>query len=112
MAHLAAIFDQSSTNGHSNSTGSSSNPNLQDPRISLRQQQKQRLDSSSRFDSVNQIGSDQVEAQLRDPISDEEEDNFEEEDGDASSELSTTSGRRHGQLLQPEIEDWVILEVS
>lgn len=29
-----------------------------------------------------------------------------------ADDLSTTSGRRHGALLQPEMEDWLILEVS
>lgn len=118
MAHLASIFDQHSSNGQhpTTATATSSSSNHQDPRIALRQQDSQQnhQSSSSRIATLKQIPPHLVEAQLSAHISDpdEEEEEDDEEEDDASSELSTTSGRRHGQLLQPEMEDWNILEVS
>lgn len=115
MAHLASIFDQQTTNGQ-HATAAASSSNHQDPRIALRQQDAQQ-NYQPRLSALKQINPHLVEAQLQaaaTPIDDpeEEEEEDEEEEDDASSELSTTSGRRHGQLLQPEMEDWNILEVS
>ena len=44
---------------------------------------------------------------------DDDEDHIhdhDQDDEDDDDDLSTTSGRRHGALLQPDIEDWVLLE--
>lgn len=48
------------------------------------------------------------EMYLNGEISEEEDDD--EDDDDDDDDLSTSSGKRHGLLLQPDIEDWPLLE--
>jgi hypothetical protein len=59
-----------------------------------------------RVDMLSSEGIDEADTQTGDESLDTEE---EDDDDDI---FSTTSGRRHGAVLQPEMDDWLILEVS
>ena len=58
-----------------------------------------------RVDMLSSEGIEEADTQTGDESLDTEE----EDDDD---NISTTSGRRHGAVLQPEMDDWLILEVS
>ncbi|KAN0060287.1 Target of rapamycin complex 1 subunit kog1 [Thecaphora frezii] len=48
---------------------------------------------------------------IQDSLDDDDDDDADEEEDD-EDDLSTTSGRRHGALLQPEVDDWPLLEAT
>lgn len=106
MAHLASYFDQ--PNGqpanervpfHTNDAQNGSNGMSRVPRSASANQ-----DAFYILDDGDEEGEDDGTALDR-------EDERATAEGD-DDDLSTTSGPRHGALLQPEMDDWMLLEVS